>query len=527
MQTSEGLKLGDDSAVRSSVSKYYGETLQATTDLKTSACCTAKAPTAEVRKILKELPEDITSRYYGCGSPFPVGLQGSGLRVLDLGCGTGRDCYVCAALVGEKGFVTGIDMTDAQLAFANKHSAAWQQHLGYAQPNMRYVKGAIEHLEASGIAAGSVDVIISNCVINLSPDKPAVLREAYRALADGGEVYFSDVYCDRRLPADARTHEVLLGECLGGALAINDFVRLCQQVGFTDPRVLEASPIDVHDPQLRELLGDAAFYSVTFRLFKLPGQLEAPPQEDYGQTVTYNGSIPGATDTYHLDSQHTFAAGVPVHVSGNTAAMMTGSWLKPHFTVTGSKAQHLGQFKPSSSSGLVDGVSVAALATKTGPAGACCPTKEPAQQQQQQQGGPCCPPAPKSATGCCPTPPAAAGTAGGGGGCCAPKQQQSGGCCPTPAAPAAASGNCAPKSNDCCPPKQQPATSCCPPKEQPKPAGGSNGSSGGCCPPKPVSCCPAPAAAAVSAPAVNGSSGGCCPPAKPAAGCGSSGGGCC
>lgn len=76
-------------------------------------------------------------RYYGCGSPFPVGLQGSGLRVLDLGCGTGRDCYVCAALVGEKGFVTGVDMTDAQLAHATQHSTAWQQHLGYKQPNMR------------------------------------------------------------------------------------------------------------------------------------------------------------------------------------------------------------------------------------------------------------------------------------------------------------------------------------------------------------------------------------------------------
>lgn len=76
-------------------------------------------------------------RYYGCGSPFPVGLQGSGLRVLDLGCGTGRDCYVCAALVGEKGFVTGLDMTDAQLAHATQHSTAWQQHLGYKQPNMR------------------------------------------------------------------------------------------------------------------------------------------------------------------------------------------------------------------------------------------------------------------------------------------------------------------------------------------------------------------------------------------------------
>jgi ubiquinone/menaquinone biosynthesis C-methylase UbiE len=296
---------------------------------------------------------------------------------------------VCAALVGEKGFVTGIDMTDAQLAFANKHSTAWQQHLGYTQPNMRFVKGNIEQLEAAGIAAGSVDVIISNCVINLSPDKPSVLREAYRALADGGEVYFSDMYCDRR-PPDVRTHdlwEVMLGEGLGGALAINDFVRLCQQVGFTDPRMLEARSIDVYDPQLKELLGGAAYYSVTFRLFKLPGQLEAPPQEDYGQTVTYKGTIPGAAGTYHLDSQHTFAAGDPVRVSGNTAAMVAGSWLKPHFTVTGSKAQHLGQFAASiSSSGLVDGVSVAALAAKTQPAASCCPARDLEQQQQQQKG---------------------------------------------------------------------------------------------------------------------------------------------
>lgn len=75
----------------------------------------------------------------------------------------------------------------------------------------------------AGIADASVDLIISNCVLNLSPDKPAVLREAYRVLANGGEFYFSDVYCDRRLPAAVRQHEVLLGECLGGALYVNDF----------------------------------------------------------------------------------------------------------------------------------------------------------------------------------------------------------------------------------------------------------------------------------------------------------------
>lgn len=83
------------------------QTLQASSDLKTSACCTAKAPSKEVVQVLRQLPDEIITKYYGCGSPFPVGLKGSGLRVLDLGCGTGRDCYVCAALVGEKGFVTG------------------------------------------------------------------------------------------------------------------------------------------------------------------------------------------------------------------------------------------------------------------------------------------------------------------------------------------------------------------------------------------------------------------------------------
>lgn len=117
---------------------------------------------------------------------------------------------------------------------------------------------------------------------------PCPLQESYRVLADGGEMYFSDVYCDRRLPADIRTDPVLLGECLGGALYIEDFRRLCQSVGFTDPRKLSVEPIEVRDEALREVLGEARFYSITYRLFKLPGHLE-DLCEDYGQVAVYKG----------------------------------------------------------------------------------------------------------------------------------------------------------------------------------------------------------------------------------------------
>lgn len=97
-------------------------------------------------------------------------------RVLDLGCGTGRDCFVCSALVGEKGFVTGIDMTPGQLSVAEKHLDQWTQTMGYAKPNIKFVQGEIEQLGKAGIPDASIDVIISNCVINLSPDKASVLK---------------------------------------------------------------------------------------------------------------------------------------------------------------------------------------------------------------------------------------------------------------------------------------------------------------------------------------------------------------
>lgn len=397
--------LSDATAVRESVSKYYGETLQKTEDLRTSACCTAKPPPKDVIEVLRRVPEEIRSKYYGCGSPFPQGIEGK--RILDLGCGTGRDCYVCSALVGEKGFVTGIDMTDAQLDVARAHEAAWAEELGYSKPNTRFVKGRVEYLDEAALPNDSIDVVISNCVINLSPEKARCLAEVYRVLAPGGEMFFSDVYSDRRLPEAARTHEVALGECLGGALYVNDFLGLCKRVGFSDPRVLSVEGIEVHDKELEGVLGGAKFFSITFRLFKLPGLLE-DHCEEYGQTAAYMGTIPGQEDAYTLDSDHIFPAGQTIKVCGNTASMVGDSWLGPHFTISGDRSVHQGQFGCDAGNCALNALSVAAMAT-AGSASGCCAPKAGAAAS-----GSCCPPKPAAK--------AAQAAAVNGGSCCGPKK---------------------------------------------------------------------------------------------------------
>ncbi len=332
--------------VRAGVSEYYGATLKETADLKTSACCTAVAPPPRVREILRSVPDEVCSKYYGCGSPFPAGLAGSAARVLDLGCGSGRDCFVAAALVGARGAVLGLDMTPAQLDVGRRHAEAYcRDTLGYAAANLRFAAGAIEDLAAAGVADASVDLVISNCVVNLSADKAAVLREAYRVLAPGGEMYFSDVYADRRLPAAVRAHPVLLGECLGGALYAEDFLRLARAAGFADPRrAAPPTPFAVTDPELAVLVGGARFFSITYRLFKLPGRLESLC-EDYGQAVRYKGTVTESPVAFTFDDHHVFEAGKLYEACGNTAAMLGESWLAPHFEVIGDRSAHYGAFK--------------------------------------------------------------------------------------------------------------------------------------------------------------------------------------
>ena len=125
-------------------------------------------------------------------------------RVLDLGCGSGRDAYALAQMVGPEGGVVGVDMTDEQLAVAEKYVEWHRERFGYASSNTRFLKGYIEKLPELDLPPSSFDVIVSNCVVNLSPDKGAVLRGAYDLLKPGGEMYFADVYVDRRLDEDIK-----------------------------------------------------------------------------------------------------------------------------------------------------------------------------------------------------------------------------------------------------------------------------------------------------------------------------------
>eukprot|EP00470_Lotharella_oceanica_P008436 CAMPEP_0170179470 /NCGR_PEP_ID=MMETSP0040_2-20121228/17929_1 /TAXON_ID=641309 /ORGANISM="Lotharella oceanica, Strain CCMP622" /LENGTH=357 /DNA_ID=CAMNT_0010423583 /DNA_START=38 /DNA_END=1111 /DNA_ORIENTATION=- len=352
--------------VYESVSNYYGKVLSSSKDLKTSACTTASRPPPEVIEALKLVPDPIKDRYYGCGTPLPSGIQG--LDLLDLGSGSGRDCYVAAALVGQDGSVTGVDMTEEQLEVATKHVPDYMDKLGHkGEPNLAFKKGFIEFLGDAGVARESMDLVISNCVINLSPNKELVLQGVYDALREGGELFFSDVYCDRRLPQHVREHDVMLGECLGGALYVEDFKRICQKVGFTDPRMLSVEPIIVTDPELQGLCGNAKFYSITYRCFKI-ASLETLC-EDYGQVAWYKGTIPNQANAYALDDHHIFETGKPMLVCGNTASMVGETWLKPHFEVQGDRSTHFGLFdcSPVPSSG-------AATATEPAAAGGggCC-----------------------------------------------------------------------------------------------------------------------------------------------------------
>ena len=329
-------------AVHAPASDYYGKVMAM--DHKHRGATPQSKLTPFMQSLVDKVPHEIKTKYYGAGSPLPTGGL-EGLTVMDIGSGSGRDSYVASNLVGARGVVVGLDMTDEHLTVARQHADAYcKTTLGYPKTNMRFVKGAMEKIRDAGVPDGSVDLIVSNCVINLSPDKRSVIQGMYDALKEGGEAIFTDVYCDRRLGNRVRHHEKLWGESFGGALYEQDFLRLCHAAGFLDPRVLNRAAIDVADPALTSVLGNAAFQSITYRLFKLR---EAETRcEDYGQVAVYLGSLAGSERAYVLDEQHRFETGRPVLVCGNTAAMVGESWLAKHFVLRGDKSTHFGLYDP-------------------------------------------------------------------------------------------------------------------------------------------------------------------------------------
>lgn len=329
------------------VQAYYGDELASNKDLKTTACCPLEGPPHYLKPLLSNIHDRVQEKFYGCGSPIPHDL--SGLTVLDLGCGSGRDAYLLSQLVGPEGKVIGVDMTAEQLSVARYYQDWHAKAFGHAQSNVTFLDGMIEDLAAIGIEDDSIDVVVSNCVINLSSNKEAVFSEIFRVLKPGGELFFSDVFADRRISNALQTDKILLGECLSGALYTEDFRRMLQAVGVADCRTLTSRKLELEDPDIEQKAGMIGFYSQTIRAFKLALEDRC---ENYGQVAFYRGTLPNSPHQFLLDDHHVFKTGLPVPVCGNTASMLENTRYRDHFRVIGNQDVHYGLFdcNPSESS---------------------------------------------------------------------------------------------------------------------------------------------------------------------------------
>lgn len=190
----------------------------------------------------------------GCGNPLALAELKAGETVVDLGSGGGFDCFLAAQRVGETGRVIGVDMTDPMLERARANAAKG----GYDQVEFR--KGQIEALP---IDDSTVDAIISNCVINLSPDKPQVFREALRVLKPGGRVYVSDIVLTKRLPWFLRRSAALYSACVAGAMIKDEYLGAMRGAGFQEVKVVSEAPFGIEsfesDPILRTYAGVARY----------------------------------------------------------------------------------------------------------------------------------------------------------------------------------------------------------------------------------------------------------------------------
>jgi SAM-dependent methyltransferase len=221
--------------IREAVSAAYGARARQVAAGQATACCGDDCCSTDAAAGVKpqfysaeqagDLPETVVS--YGCGNPVAIGTLRPGEVVLDIGSGAGLDCFLAARQVGPFGRVFGLDMTDDMLALAEQNKA----RLGAEAATVSFHKGT---MEAMPFPTACVDAIISNCVINLSPDKDAVFREAFRVLRPGGRLHVSDVVLLHLLSAAEQEDLNLWAGCVSGALVQDDYQARLQAAGFTD-----------------------------------------------------------------------------------------------------------------------------------------------------------------------------------------------------------------------------------------------------------------------------------------------------
>ncbi|MDH5468775.1 MAG: arsenite methyltransferase [Candidatus Aminicenantes bacterium] len=220
-----------------------------------SSCCESPDLTEEVskkigytEKDLKSIPEG-SNLGLGCGNPVAIASLKEGETVLDLGAGAGFDCFLAANKVGQKGRVIGVDMTPEMVEKARENA----ERGGY--DNVEFRLGEIENLPVADV---SVDVIISNCVINLAPDKRRVFDEAFRTLKPGGRLMISDIVLLKELPEVIKKSVEAYVGCVSGAVLKDEYIKGLKEAGFQDVRIEDETsfPVEsvIHDPATREFI---------------------------------------------------------------------------------------------------------------------------------------------------------------------------------------------------------------------------------------------------------------------------------
>jgi arsenite methyltransferase len=223
--------------VHSAVRNHYAKQAQQATDCcasnPSSACCDSKK-LLYPEELLSTLPTEIASFSLGCGDPITLADLQAGQTVLDLGSGGGLDCFLASKKVGENGSVIGVDMTPEMVERARTSA----ERLGYK--NVEFRQGFLEQLP---VEDGSIEVVLSNCVINLTPDKPQVFREIFRVLKPGGKIAVSDIVSNGPLPAALRENIQAWGKCLGGALDVKEYTLGLIESGFTEIKIQPRSDL--------------------------------------------------------------------------------------------------------------------------------------------------------------------------------------------------------------------------------------------------------------------------------------------
>lgn len=242
----------ESDSIRDAVQDFYAQRA-----LNSDSCCGEGAePQFYEADLLENMPDDVAGFSLGCGDPITLANLQPGEVVLDLGSGGGLDCFLSSKQVGEDGYVIGIDMTPEMLERARKAA----DKMGIY--NVEFRKGFLEDMP---VEDDSVDVIISNCVINLSPDKSQVFAEMLRTLKPGGRVSVSDIVTSGELPEALRKDMQAWGACVAGALDMDDYIAALEGVGFVDVNLIAKAG----DGELLEGIPQGNIFSASITARKL------------------------------------------------------------------------------------------------------------------------------------------------------------------------------------------------------------------------------------------------------------------